>query len=245
MVERGAQPGQAQFVGAEGAGQRVAFELGDDLGPPDQDAGLWPAQQLIAAETGEVSPGGHALARRRLMVEAVGGGVQQRAAAQVINAEQAARAGDLRQFGQRRLLDEADLPEIGRMHAQQQRGLVSDGAGVIGGAGAIGGAHLDQFRAALGHDIGHAEAAADLDELTARDDHLAPGGQPGQHQHGGGGVVVDHQRVFGPGDLAQQGGGVDQPTPARAGLQVVFQRAVAGRHGAHGADGRLRQRGAA
>jgi hypothetical protein len=41
------------------------------------------------------------------------------------------------------------------------------------------------------HDVGHAEGTADLDQLAARDDHLAPGRQRGQHQQDGGGVVVD------------------------------------------------------
>ena len=38
---------------------------------------------------------------------------------------------------------------------------------------AVGGADLDQACAGARHDVGHAEGAADLDQLAARDDHLA------------------------------------------------------------------------
>jgi hypothetical protein len=44
---------------------------------------------------------------------------------------------------------------------------------VVVEVGAVGGAHLGEPRAALGHDVGHAEAAADLDELAARDHRVA------------------------------------------------------------------------
>ena len=50
-----------------------------------------------------------------------------------------------------------------------------DRALVVGAAGAVGGADLDQPRARLRDHVGDAEAAADLDQLPARDDDLAPG----------------------------------------------------------------------
>ena len=46
-------------------------------------------------------------------------------------------------------------------------------AGVVLEMGAVGGADLDQPGAGAGHDVGHAEGAADLDQLAARDDRLA------------------------------------------------------------------------
>ena len=53
---------------------------------------------------------------------------------------------------------------------------------VVGEVGAVGRSHLDEAGAALGHDVGDAEAAADLDQLAAGDDDLAVGGQGGEHQ---------------------------------------------------------------
>ena len=45
-----------------------------------------------------------------------------------------------------------------------------------------------------GHDLRDAEAAADLDELAARDDHFLPRGQGAQDDHRGRGAVVDGRR---------------------------------------------------
>ena len=69
---------------------------------------------------------------------------------------------------------------------------------------AIGGADLDEPRAGLPHDVGNAERAADLDQLAARDDDLAPAGERAEHQQHGRGVVVDDGGGFGAGQLAQQ-----------------------------------------
>ena len=70
--------------------------------------------------------------------------------------------------------------------------------------GAVGGADLDEPRAGAGHDVGHAEGAADLDQLAARDDGLAPLGQRVERQQHRGGIVVDDGRVLGAGQLAEQ-----------------------------------------
>ena len=65
---------------------------------------------------------------------------------------------------------------------------------------AVGGADLDEFGARSRHDIGDAEAAADLDKLAAADDNLFARGMGRQHQQHRGGVVVDHERVLGTGE---------------------------------------------
>ena len=57
---------------------------------------------------------------------------------------------------------------------------------------------------ALRHDVGHAEGAADLDQLAARDRHLAAARQRVEHQQHRGGVVVDDGRGLGAGQLAEQ-----------------------------------------
>ena len=75
----------------------------------------------------------------------------------------------------------------------------ADRGGEIGEMGAVGGADLAQPRAGACHDVGQAERAADLDQLAARDDRLAPVGQRVQRQHQGAGIVVDGERRLGPG----------------------------------------------
>ena len=71
-------------------------------------------------------------------------------------------------------------------------------------------------RARLRHHVGHAEAAADLDQLAARDDDLAPGRQRRQHDQRRRRVVVDDDRRLGAGQPAEQRFGVDVAPSARA-----------------------------
>ncbi len=70
--------------------------------------------------------------------------------------------------------------------------------------GLVGGANLPHDRAGLSHDLGHPETAADLHQLTAGDDDFPPFSQRGQHQKHRGGVVVDHQGAFSPGNDLEQ-----------------------------------------
>ena len=79
------------------------------------------------------------------------------------------------------------------------------------------------------HDVGHAERAADLDQLAARDDDLAAARQRVEHEQHRGGVVVDDGRVLGAGQLAQQAAQV-----------VVALAAPAGRRGRTRASTALR-----
>ena len=110
---------------------------------------------------------------------------------------------------------------------------------------AVGGADLDEFGARSRHDIGDAEAAANLDKLAAADDDLLACGMGRQHQQHRGGVVVDHERVLGTGKRADELSGMFLARPARAGVHAVLERAVAARDLGHGLCRRLRERGTA
>ena len=109
------------------------------------------------------------------------------------------------------------------MDLEQQRGLGSDRFGIIMQMGAVGGADLAQARAAFAHHVGDPEGAADLDQLAARNDHLAPLGQRVERQQHGGRVVVDDRRRLGAGQRAQVV--LDHPiaVAARAPFEVVFE----------------------
>ena len=88
-------------------------------------------------------------------------------------------------------------------------------------------ADLDEAHAGALHDVGHPKRAPDLDELAARDDHLAAGRQAVERQHHGTGVVVD--RVGG-GRVRQQGQLLGRRAQAIAPLarrQIELQIAVA------------------
>ena len=120
-----------------------------------------------------------------------------------------------------------------------------DGALIVVQMRAVGGADLDEFGARSRHDIGDAEAAADLDKLAAADDNLLACGMGRQHQQYRGGVVVDHERVLGTGERADQLRGVLLARPARTSVHTVLERAVPARNLGHGLGDRLRERGAA
>ena len=85
--------------------------------------------------------------------------------------------------------------EVRRVRAQDRAGALAQRRRVVAQPRAVGGPDLDQARAGLRDDLGDAKAAADLDELPARDDDLAarPGQRRGGEQHRGG-AVVDRQR---------------------------------------------------
>ena len=72
--------------------------------------------------------------------------------------------------------------------------------------------------------VGNAEAAADLDQLAARDEHLAAPGQRGQRQQHRGGVVVDDDRRLGAGDRVSRRSACTRARTALAGRQVVLER---------------------
>ena len=111
---------------------------------------------------------------------------------------------------------------------RMQRRAVADRGGVVGDARAVRRADLAQRGARLRQDVGHAEAAADLDQLAARDDDFAAGGERRQHEQRRRGVVVDDERGLGAGERDEQALGVHVPVPARARGEVVLEVRIAG-----------------
>ena len=105
---------------------------------------------------------------------------------------------------------------------------VAERALVVGQPRAVRRPDLDQPRARLGDHVRHAEAAADLDQLPARDDDLAarPGQRRGRQQRRAR-AVVDREARLGAGQLAQQRLDVRVPRAARAGRQVQLEVRVA------------------
>ena len=94
------------------------------------------------------------------------------------------------------------------MHAQEQRRLRADRAFVVGGARAVRRPDLDEPRARAREHVRDAEAVADLDQLAARDDHLAALGERCEREQHRGGVVVHDERGLGAGQAAQDPGQV-------------------------------------
>ena len=166
--QRPLERGERQLVRAQRALQRMAPQPLDEIGPADDDARLRAAEQLVAGEADEVGARGERLRRRRLA-----GQVAERAGAEVVDERQPVPPRDRRELRELRQLGEPDDAEVRLVHAQEERGLRADRALVVGGARAVRRADLDEPRAGAREHVGDAEAVADLDQLAARDEHLA------------------------------------------------------------------------
>ena len=95
----------------------------DQLAPADDDAGLRAAQQLVAAEGDEVGAAADAFGDDRLLRQAVGRQVDERAAAEILHDRDAARAADRDERFQRHVAGEADDAVVRGVHLEQQRRL--------------------------------------------------------------------------------------------------------------------------
>jgi hypothetical protein len=104
------------------------------------------------------------------------------------------------------------------MHAQDRADLatrVSHGTLVVGQARTVRRPDLDEAGTRLRDHLGDPEAAADLDQLPARDDDRGAVARQrrGGQQHGAG-AVVDGDRRVGAGQISQQA--FDMSVPAAA-----------------------------
>ncbi len=162
--------------------------------------------------------------------------IGQGAAAEIVDHQGGALVGKGDELVESRLRGEADDAVVARVHAQHGARALAPGMLDVAQIGAVRGAHLDQASAAFGEDVGNAKTVADLDELAARDDHLAVAARGRQGEQHGRGVVVDHEGVGGAGQRAERVVHVALARGALAACQVDLQIGVgAGRQGDGGA----------
>ena len=170
-----------------------------EVGAADDDARLRAAEQLVAAEADEVGAGRERSARGRLVgeVERARPSRDRRAAAASCRCATAASSCSV---------GCSVKPTTRKFDwCTRSSSAVSgaDRALVVGGARAVRRADLDEPRAGAGEHVGDAEAVADLDQLAARDEHLAALGERGEREQHRAGVVVDDDRRLGAGQPAQ------------------------------------------
>ena len=149
--------------------ERVAPQPRDELGAADDDARLRAAEQLVAGEADEVGAGRERRGDERL----VGRAASEAAGAEVVDERQAVPARD---GGELASAGRSVKPTVRKFDWwTRSSSAVSrpDRRLVVGGPGAVRRADLDEARAGAREHVGDAEAAADLDQLAARDDHLA------------------------------------------------------------------------
>ena len=143
---------------------------------PTMSPACGPPTQLVAAERDEVGAGRQPLAGRRLVGQPEGRRVEQRAAAEVVDDDRAVRVGEPRRA---RSASGASMNpvwrEVRRMDAQDDgRPAVGERRLEVGGARPVRRADLDEPGAGAPDDLRDPHAAADLDELAARDRDAAP-----------------------------------------------------------------------
>ena len=114
------------------------------------------------------------------------------------------------------------------MHAQQHGRLRPDRPLVVGGARAVRRPDLDEPRAGPHEHVRDAEPVADLDQLPARDDHLAPFRERGEREQHRSRVVVDDERRLRAGQAPEQRAEVILARPPLAALEVVLEVRVPG-----------------
>ncbi len=230
------QRGDQQAVEPADAGQRVLAQLGDQLRAADGETRLRPAEQLVPAERDDVGAGIENLAHRDLVVDAQRPERGEIAAAPINDQRLAALGRQPRQRSDLRLVGEADDLEVARVHLEDRPGARADRVAVVRQARLVRRADLAQLAARRREDVGHAERAADLDQLAARDDDLLVAGQRAQREHDRGGVVV-HDDEAGVGkQLGHQIVEVTEPVSPAALFESVFEVGVVLR--GHGQAGR-------
>ncbi len=210
--------------------ERMFGTAPDQIAPPDDEAGLRTAEQLVAGERHQIGAVAKCILHRALTVQAIARQIDQRSRAEVVDKGQFGLRCDRSDLARRHLGGKALNRVIRHMHFHQQRGLRADRLTVVVRMRTVGGADFAQDGSGALHDRRHAKRAADFDQFAARNDGLLAGSERGQHQQRRGGIVVDDDRVFGGGQFADQRSHVIVAFAAAAGLDIELERSGAG-HG--------------
>ena len=164
---------ERQLVDAQRARQRMRAAALDRSALADHQARLRAAEQLVA---GEADDGGARRDERRTGGSSASSGTPLGSAPEptssITGTREAAHSSSIATSSVKPTMRKFDW--CARMIAPV---LLAERPRVVGQARAVGRADLDEARARRAHDVGDAERAADLHQLTARDDDLAPAGE--------------------------------------------------------------------
>ena len=190
------------------------------------DARLRAAQQLVPRKAEDVHPGPDAVHDGGLAVDADTLQIEEAARAQILDDRQTGLAAQLHHFGEGHAVGKAQNAVIAGMHLEQGPGVFPDSPLIVPQVGLVGGTHFPQQAAALLHDLGDAEGAADLHQLPPGGNDLSPFAHGAEDQQNGGGVVVDYHGTFCPGDLAQELFHMTVTGAPLTVLQIIFQGGI-------------------
>ena len=240
-LEHRLERGERHLVHTQRTLEVVAFDFFHELGAPDDDAGLRPAEELVAAEGHEIGAVRQRLLRGRFLRQSILTQIHQRAAAQVHHEWQPPGVRKRREFLLGHHRGETLDRVVAGVHLHEQRTARADGLLEIGEMGAIGGADLAQAAARARHDRGNAERSADFDELAARDDHLLARRERSEHQQYRGGVVVHHRGGLSAGEFGEQRFDMGVAVATHPGCELVLETARLRHDRPHSFDGLRRQ----
>ena len=118
----------------------------------------------------------------------------------------------------------------------------TNGRSIVCQVSAVCGAHFDEIAARAGHNIGHTERTADLDQLATGNKNLLPQRQTVEHKQNRGRVVVHNGGGFGAGLVPDHSFQMIVARAATSRFQIVFQVRRAARRFGHRCHSRLGQR---
>ena len=191
--QHGGQRRNRHLVHAERTLHRIALDLGDQIGAADDDAGLRPAQQLVAAERYQVGTRFERVAGRRLVWQSILLEVDQRAAAEIDHERERVVMTKCRQLALRHSGGKALDRIVAAVHLHDEGRPSADRIGKIMQMRAVRRSHFLELAPRAGHHIRYSKGTTDLDQLAARDRHLLAQREGIEHQEDGRCVVVHHR----------------------------------------------------
>jgi hypothetical protein len=165
---------------------RIARASGNQVRRAQDQAALRPPEQLVAGRRHQGRSGSQ---RRRRVRFGRQPWVRREQAGADVGDQRYAERGEP---GDRNRRGEALDPEVRRMDLEHERRVGTERGLVVGQVHAVGRAHLAQPGSDGLQQLRDAEAVTDLDQLAARDDHLAAHAQGRGHQGERRRAVVDH-----------------------------------------------------
>ena len=166
------------FVDAQRPFHRIAVDGGDQSGVcPTMKPAWGPPSSLSPEKVTTSAPSATTSRTVGSLCNSVSREIDQNARSEIVQEGRVGGAGDFRELRSPDLRGKTLDAIVRRVDFQDYAGLGGHRVAVVLRMGAIGRPDLDKPRAGARHDVGHAKSAADLDELAARHDRLAPARQ--------------------------------------------------------------------
>jgi len=233
----GLETRERDFVEPKRTVNRVPAQAGDRRALADDEPRLRAAEQFVAREHDDVHARRDRVPHERFAAQ----DVRERRRAVRLEQSRSEIEGtrdlptqaEFSELRRRRFLGESDDAEVARVDLDQEARALTDRALVVRDPGAIRGPDLDEARVRTRHDVRHAEAATDLDQLAAREDRFASARERVEEEQHGAGAVVHADARLRAGESREEIAEVIVTLVALVRLAVDLEHAVAARRSSH------------